>query len=90
MYAPPWLGSILFFSRLYYIVDVRRFEFQAVIKKLLDVKRILLIIVAGQFIVRVLGQVVLVAQNGRTPRSCKMHLPPSSTASSSRLMSSLP
>ena len=29
-------------------------------------------------------------KNGRTPRSCRMHLPPSSTASSSRLISSWP
>ena len=55
------------FVSLHYIVDVRRFEFQAVIEKLLDVKRILLIIVAGQFIVRVLGQVVLVAQKRPHP-----------------------
>src|SRR5699024_11732673 len=29
-------------------------------------------------------------RKGRTPRSCRMHLPPSITASSSRLMSSCP
>lgn len=58
-----WLDFVC----LHYIIGVRWFEFQAVIKKLLDVKRILLIIVAGQFIVRVLGQVVLVAQKRPHP-----------------------
>jgi len=28
-------------------------------------------------------------RNGRTPRSCKMHFPPSSTANSSMLINSL-
>ena len=36
------------------------------------------------------GQSYLSERNGRTPRNCKMHLPPSITASSSWLISSLP
>ena len=62
----PWVpeGYGSGFIGLYYIVDVRRFEFQAVIEKLLDVEHILLVVVAGQLIVGVLGQVVLVRQKG--------------------------
>ena len=50
------------FVGVHHIVHVRRFEFEAAVKKLFDVKKILLVVVAGQFIVGVLGQVVLVGQ----------------------------
>ena len=50
----------------------------------------LLVGVGKIFVIRVLGHVVLVRKTGRTPRSCKIHFPPSITAISSCVISSLP
>ena len=47
---------------VHHIVHVRRFEFEPAVKELLDVKEVLLVVVAGQFVVWVLGQVILVGQ----------------------------
>ena len=47
---------------IYHIVHVRRFEFEPAVKKLLNVKEVLLVVVAGQLVIGVLGQVILVGQ----------------------------
>ena len=47
---------------VHHIVHVRRFEFKPMVKKLLDVKEVLLVVVAGQLVVGVLGQIILVRQ----------------------------
>ena len=47
---------------VHHIVHVRRFEFEAAIKELLDVKHIFLVVVPCQLIVGVLCQVILVGQ----------------------------
>ena len=57
-------GAFSFFVCLYYIVGIRRFEFQSMIEKLLDIEHILLVVVAGQLVVGMLGQVVLVGEEG--------------------------
>ena len=53
-----------------------------------NIEGVFWVVVGGQLVVGVLGQVVLVRNKCLTPRSCRMHLPPSSTASSSRLNNS--
>ena len=61
----PWclLGeTFLWQVGVHHIVHVRRFEFEPAVKELLDVKEVLLVVVAGQFVVWVLGQVILVGQ----------------------------
>ena len=55
-------GAFLFFVCLYYIVGIRRFEFQSMIEKLLNVEHILLVIVTSQLIVGMLSEIVLVGQ----------------------------
>ena len=62
LWFPEGYGSV--FIGLYYTVDVRRFQFQAVIEILLDVKHIFLVVVPCQLIVGVLCQVILVGQKG--------------------------
>ncbi len=72
------------------LVHVIRLDFEFGRQKALDVKRILGVIIRQVLIVWVFGDVVLVREKGRTPRSCRMHLPPSITAISSWLISSFP
>ena len=55
-------GAFSCFVCLYYIVGVGRFEFQAVIEKLLDIEHIFLVVVAGQLVVGMLSQIVLVGE----------------------------
>ena len=55
-------GAFSFFDRFHCIVGVRKFEFQAVIEELLDVEHILLVVVAGQLIVGMLGEIILVGE----------------------------
>ena len=52
------------FVGVHHIVHIRRFEFQPTVKELLDVKEVSFVVVAGQLVVGVLGQVVLVRQKG--------------------------
>ena len=58
--SPQMRASGSEFVGVYHVVHVRRFEFEPAVKKLLDVKEVPLVIIAGQFVVGVLGQVVLV------------------------------
>ena len=53
-------GAFSFFVCLYYIVGIRRFEFQSMIEKLLNIEHIFLVVVAGQLIVGMLGKIILV------------------------------
>src|SRR5699024_9589279 len=75
---------------LIHVADLVGFELQPGLEIAFDVKGVFRVGVSGVLVVGVLGDVVLVDKNGRTPRSCKMHLPPSMTASSSWLISSFP
>ena len=52
------------FVGVYHVVHVRRFEFEAAVEELLNVKEVSFVIVAGQLVVGVLGQVILVRQKG--------------------------
>ena len=55
-------GAFSFFVCLYYIVGIRRFEFQSMIEIFLDIEHILLVVVPSQLVVGVLGQVILVGE----------------------------
>ena len=50
------------FVGVHHIVHIRRFEFEPAVKKLLDVEKVLLVVVAGQLVVGVMGQFVLVRE----------------------------
>ena len=52
------------FVGVHHVVHVRRFEFQPAVEELLDVKEVPLVVIAGQLVVGVLGQVVLVREEG--------------------------
>ena len=47
---------------VHYIVHVRRFELEPAVKKLFNVKEVLLVVVAGQLVIGMLGQVVLIRE----------------------------
>ena len=49
---------------IHHIVHVRRFELEPTVKKLLNVKEVLLVVVSGQLVIGVLGQIILVRQKG--------------------------
>ena len=47
---------------IHHIVHVRRFELEPAVKKLLNVKEVLLVVISGQLVIGVLGQVILIGQ----------------------------
>ena len=47
---------------VHHIVHVRRFELEPAVKKLFNVKEVLLVVVAGQLVIGMLGQVVLIRE----------------------------
>ena len=73
---------------VHHIVHVRRFEFEPVVKELLDVKEVLLVVISGQLVIGVLGQIILVRQKGPDAAQLQDTLAAVHNSSSSRLMSS--
>ena len=62
-------GAFSFFVCLYYIVGIRRFEFQSMIEKLLDIKHIFLVVIPCQLVVGMLGEIILVRQKKAVHRA---------------------
>ena len=75
---------------LHDIEHIIRMQPRTVVEELLYGKEILRISVSCVFVVGMLCRSYLSERNGRTPLSCRMHLLPDITASSSFVISSFP
>jgi hypothetical protein len=76
-----------------YLIDLELVawsDFQFCAEIFLYGERVAFIVVGEILIQRVTGDIVLLERNGLTPRSCRMHISPSMTASSSMVIKSLP